>query len=143
MRSTRRPSTSTAGASGSRSRTPASLRGRRRGRRDLARLGLLHLQDGRWAGRRFLSRRWTRFAHTPAPTAPHYGGFWWINSGQEAFPSLPSDAYYASGAFGQAAIVVPSHDLVIARMGWNVPDDDAALDLFARLVLDAVERGRG
>ena len=109
--------------------------------RDLARLGLVHLQDGRWSGRRFLSRRWARFVRTPAPTAPHYGGFWWINSGQEAFPSLPADAYYASGAFGQAALVIPSHELVIARMGWNVPDDNIALDAFARLVLLAVERG--
>ena len=109
--------------------------------RDLARLGLVHLQKGRWDGRRFLSRRWTRFVRTPAPTAPHYGGFWWINSGQEAFPSLPADTYYASGAFGQAALVIPSHELVIARMGWNVPDDAIGLDAFARLVLLAVEQG--
>ncbi|MGH2836961.1 MAG: hypothetical protein ACRDJY_01275, partial [Thermoleophilaceae bacterium] len=74
-----------------------------------------------------------------APTAPHYGGFWWINSGQEAFPSLPPDTYYASGAFGQASLVIPSHDLVIARMGWNVPDDDIGLDAFARLVVSAAE----
>ena len=105
--------------------------------RDLARLGLVHLQNGRWNGRRILSRRWTKFVHTPAPTATHYGGFWWINSGQEAFPSLPPDTYYASGAFGQASLVIPSHDLVIARMGWNVPDDDIGLDAFARLVLMA------
>lgn len=109
--------------------------------RDLARLGLVHLRDGRWPGGRFLSRRWTRFVRTPAPTAPHYGGFWWINTGREAYPSLPEDVYYASGAFGQAALVIPSHDLVIARMGWNVPDDDTGLDAFARLVLRAVERG--
>ena len=107
--------------------------------RDLARLGLLHLQNGRWNGRRLLSRRWTKFVRTPAPTANHYGGFWWINSGQEAFPSLPPDTYYASGAFGQASLVIPSHDLVIARMGWNVPDDDIGLDAFARLVLMAAE----
>jgi CubicO group peptidase (beta-lactamase class C family)/DNA-binding beta-propeller fold protein YncE len=107
--------------------------------RDLARLGLVHLQDGRSNGRRVLSRKWTKFVRTPAPTATHYGGFWWINSGQEAFPSLPPDTYYASGAFGQASLVIPSHDLVIARMGWNVPDDDIGLDAFARLVVSAAE----
>ena len=110
--------------------------------RDLARLGLVHLQKGRWDGRRFLSRRWTRFVHTPAPTAQHYGGFWWINDGDEKrFSSLPNDTYYASGAFGQAALVIPSHDLVIARMGWNVPDDNTVLDAFAGLVVRAVEQG--
>jgi CubicO group peptidase (beta-lactamase class C family) len=109
--------------------------------RDLARLGLLHLQEGRFAGRRVLSRRWVRFVWTPAPTAPHYGGFWWINHERGTFPSLPEDTYYASGAFGQNALVIPSRDLVIAGMGFNVPDDDPGLDAFAALVLEAIERG--
>ena len=109
--------------------------------RDLARLGLLHLRNGRWNGRRVLSEDWVRFVRTPAPTAPHYGGFWWINHGREAFRSLPEDVYYASGAFGQNAIVIPSHDLVIARMGYNPPEDEAGLDAFAGSVLLAVELG--
>jgi CubicO group peptidase (beta-lactamase class C family) len=109
--------------------------------RDLARLGLLHLQDGSWEGGRVLSEDWVRFVRTPTPVAPHYGGFWWINHAREAFPSLPEDTFYASGAFGQNALVIPSHDLVIARMGFHFPDDDAGLDLFGRQVLLAVERG--
>jgi CubicO group peptidase (beta-lactamase class C family) len=111
--------------------------------RDLARLGLLHLQNGRWDERQLLSRDWVRFVRTPAPTAPHYGGFWWINHDREAFPSLPENTFYASGAFGQNALVIPSHDLVIARMGFHFPDDDPGLDLFGRMALAAVERGEG
>jgi CubicO group peptidase (beta-lactamase class C family) len=110
--------------------------------RDLARLGLLHLQDGRWGRRQFLSKTWARFVHTPSPAAPQYGGFWWINDKSSAFPSLPADTFYASGAFGQNALVIPSYDLVIATMGWNPPDDNAGTDAFARLVLEAVDRGR-
>jgi CubicO group peptidase (beta-lactamase class C family) len=109
--------------------------------RDLARLGLLHLNRGVLAGRRLLSRRWVDFVRTPAPTEPGYGGFWWLNHESEEFPSLPPDAYFASGAFGQNVLVIPSHRLVIARMGWNVPDDQPGLDAFARAVLVAVERG--
>jgi CubicO group peptidase (beta-lactamase class C family) len=109
--------------------------------RDLARLGLLHLRRGHHAGRRLLSARWVDFVRTPAPTTPGYGGFWWLNHDSEEFPSLPADAYFASGAFGQSILVIPSHDLVIARMGWNVPDDRQGLDAFARAVLLAVERG--
>jgi CubicO group peptidase (beta-lactamase class C family) len=111
--------------------------------RDLARLGLLHLQGGRWDGGRLLSEDWVRFVRTPTPIAPHYGGFWWINHERQTFRSLPEDTFYASGAFGQNALVIPSHDLVIARMGFNFPDDDAGLDAFARMVLLAVERGEG
>jgi CubicO group peptidase (beta-lactamase class C family) len=109
--------------------------------RDLARLGLLHLQDGRWGRRQFLSETWVRFVHTPSPAAPQYGGFWWINDKGSAFPSLPADTFYASGAFGQNALVIPSYDLVIATMGWNPPDDNAGLNAFARMVLEAVDRG--
>ena len=109
--------------------------------RDLARLGLLHLQRGRLAGRRLLSERWVDFVRTPAPTAPGYGGFWWLNHDSAEFRSLPPDTYFASGAFGQNVLVIPSHDLVIARMGWNVPDDHDGLDAFARAVLLAVDRG--
>ena len=108
--------------------------------RDLARLGLLHLQQGRWAGRQLVSREWVRFVSAPAPKNPGYGGLWWRNHDSSAFPSLPPDTYYASGAFGQNALVIPSYDLVIARMGWNVPDDDAGLDAFGRAVLLATPR---
>jgi CubicO group peptidase (beta-lactamase class C family) len=109
--------------------------------RDLARLGLLHLRGGRYAGRRVISRRWVRFVRTPAPTTNGYGGFWWLNlNGQ--LPDVPESAYFASGAFGQTALVIPSHDLVIARMGFSFPED-GALDDFAAATVAAVERGEG
>ncbi|HEX2233367.1 MAG TPA: serine hydrolase domain-containing protein [Thermoleophilaceae bacterium] len=111
--------------------------------RDLARLGLLHLEGGRFAGRRLLSKRWVDFVRTPAPTEPGYGALWWLNHDSEQFRSLPPDVYFASGAFGQNILVIPSHELVISRMGWNVPDDDEGLNAFARSVLLAVDRGGG
>ena len=108
--------------------------------RDLARLGLLHLNGGRFAGRRIISRRWVRFVRMPAPTTTGYGGFWWLNRERQHFESLPESSYFASGAFGQISLVIPSHDLVIARLGFTVPDDPA-IDDFAAEVIDAVERG--
>jgi CubicO group peptidase (beta-lactamase class C family) len=43
------------------------------------------------------------------------GGFFWINGdGREP---LPKDAYAMLGAGGQSAWIVPSHDLVIVRIG--------------------------
>jgi CubicO group peptidase (beta-lactamase class C family) len=30
---------------------------------------------------------------------------------------VPSDAYYMSGAGGQTTLIVPSHDLVVVRLG--------------------------
>jgi len=44
-----------------------------------------------------------------------YGGFFWIN-GDRAFP-VPTEAYYMSGAGGQTVLIIPSHDLVVVRIG--------------------------
>lgn len=53
-------------------------------------------------------------------------------------------AFFASGAFGQNALVIPSHDLVIARMGTLFPDGDPeGFNAFAATVVEAVERGHG
>jgi CubicO group peptidase (beta-lactamase class C family) len=85
--------------------------------RNWARLGLLYLRDGVWQGQRLLPEGFTKFVSTPAPAwrRPEYGGQFWINGlGQW---NLPRDAYFMSGAGGQHTFVVPSHDLVVVRMG--------------------------
>ena len=85
--------------------------------RNWARLGLLYLQDGMWQGTRILPEGWAKFVSTPAPAWPrgNYGGLFWINgTGQW---NIPRDAYFMSGAGGQWTFVIPSHDLVVARMG--------------------------
>ena len=85
--------------------------------RNWARLGLLYLRDGVWNGQRLLPEGFTKFVSTPAPAwpRPEYGGQFWINGiGQW---NLPPDAYFMSGAGGQHTFIVPSHDLVVVRMG--------------------------
>lgn len=88
--------------------------------RDWARLGNLYLQDGIWNGERILPEGFVKFVSTLAPTwkeddRPTYGGFFWIN-GNETFP-IPKEAYYMAGAGGQYTIIIPSHDLVVVRLG--------------------------
>jgi CubicO group peptidase (beta-lactamase class C family) len=88
--------------------------------RDWARLGLLYLRDGIWNGERILPEGYVKFVSTLAPAwaadkRPVYGGFFWIN-GDGTFP-VPRDAYYMSGAGGQTTLIVPSHDLVVVRLG--------------------------
>lgn len=88
--------------------------------RDWARLGNLYLQDGVWNGERILPKGYAKFVSTLAPAweadkRPIYGGFFWIN-GEGTFP-VPRDAYYMAGAGGQTTLIVPSHDLVVVRMG--------------------------
>jgi CubicO group peptidase (beta-lactamase class C family) len=88
--------------------------------RDWARLGNLYLQDGVWNGERILPEGYVKFVSTVAPAwqadgRPVYGAFFWIN-GNGAFPA-PRDAYYMAGSGTQIALIIPSHDLVVVRLG--------------------------
>jgi len=88
--------------------------------RDWARLANLYLQDGVWNGERILPEGFVTFVSTLAPAweadkRPIYGGFFWLN-GESSFP-VPTDAYYMSGVGGQTTLIVPSHDLVVVRLG--------------------------
>jgi CubicO group peptidase (beta-lactamase class C family) len=88
--------------------------------RDWARLGNLYLQGGVWSGERILPEGFVKFVSTLAPAweadkRPTYGAFFWLN-GEGTFP-VPKEAYYMSGAGGQTTLIIPSHDLVVVRLG--------------------------
>jgi CubicO group peptidase (beta-lactamase class C family) len=90
--------------------------------RNWARIGLLYAQDGVWQGQRLLPEGWAKFVGTPATawSRPIYGGLFWVN-GDGARP-VPKSAYFANGAGGQRTIVIPTHDLVVVRMGHHRGD---------------------
>jgi CubicO group peptidase (beta-lactamase class C family) len=112
--------------------------------RDWARLGLLMVQDGVWQGERLLPEGFVKFVSSPAPAwdPPRYGGLFWLNTTGGA--NLPKSAYNMAGQGGQHVFIVPSHELVIVRMGHQA--GDAALDPHLSkalgLILDAIDPGR-
>ena len=89
--------------------------------RDLARFGLLYLQNGMWNGEQLISKDWIKFVTTPAPATvdrgSFYGGQWWLVPDDR--DDVPKSAYSTSGNRGQYVIVVPTHDLVIVRRGLD------------------------
>ena len=93
--------------------------------RDWARFGLLYLQDGVWEGDRLLPEGWVAYTTTPTPPAPRgeYGALFWLNAGpadnpkNRPWPSVPADAYWASGFQEQRVVVIPSRHLVLVRLG--------------------------
>lgn len=95
--------------------------------RDMARLGLLHMNDGVWNGERILPEGWAKYVATPAPSQPTpradgapsrgYGAQWWLYNN---FPGIPSDTYAALGNRGQFLLVIPSRDLIIVRRGHDM-----------------------
>lgn len=94
--------------------------------RDLARFGLLYLNDGVWNGERVLPQGWVAFTRAPAPAPAHsmratstqlptgYGAQFWLYNDRTG---LPPDTFTAAGHGGQFATVVPSRGVVIARLG--------------------------
>jgi len=113
--------------------------------RDWARLGNLYLQDGVWNGERILPAGYAKFVSTPAPAwvadkRPIYGGLFWIN-GAGQYP-VPRESYYMAGAGGQTTMIVPSHDLVVVRMGHYKGETPgaAALRKALTLLMEAVPK---
>lgn len=111
--------------------------------RDWARLGNLYLQDGTWNGERLLPEGFVKFVSTVAPAwqadgRPIYGGFFWIN-GAGGYP-IPRSAYYMSGAGGQETLIIPSHGLVVVRMGHfhGAAKGEQSLSRALSLLMEAV-----
>jgi CubicO group peptidase (beta-lactamase class C family) len=115
--------------------------------RDWARLGNLYLQGGVWDGERILPANYVRFVSTVAPAwqadeRPVYGGFFWIN-GQADYP-IPKESYYMAGAGNQKVFIIPSHNLVVVRLGHfkgEGPGEDALKRALA-LLMEAVPAQR-
>ncbi|MCE0464961.1 serine hydrolase domain-containing protein [Pseudomonas uvaldensis] len=95
--------------------------------RDLARIGLLMLRDGRWGERQLIPQEWIAFNREPfarfqaGQDEAVPGGHWWLNRAADPtirpWPDAPSDTYAALGHWGQALYIVPSTGLVIVRYG--------------------------
>lgn len=114
--------------------------------RDWARLGNLYLQRGMFDGRRVLPERYVDFVRTVAPAwredgDPVYGGFFWLNLAQQL--PLPPDTYYMSGAGGQITLIMPSHELVVVRLGHDKGEGamGESLGVAMPLILAAVPGG--
>ncbi|MEL7128978.1 MAG: serine hydrolase [Pseudomonadota bacterium] len=111
--------------------------------RDMARIGQLYLQDGKWGEERILPEGWATFVSTPAPAQPAnragfgYGAQFWL---LDNVPGVPRDAYAALGNRGQHLVIVPSRDVVIVRRGYDV-NGGTRFDIgrFARDILAALE----
>ena len=111
--------------------------------RDLARFGLLHLNDGVWNGERVLPKGWVGYVTTPGgpqPPAgasgpgPGYGAQWWLFG---AAQGLPEHAYAAQGNRGQYVMVIPSRRMVIVRRGFDGGGESFDIARFSAAVLRA------
>ncbi len=83
---------------------------------DVAKLGLLYLQDGLWQGRRVLPEGWVAQASAAQVPTAHWDGIDWQQGyGFQFWRSR--HGYRADGAFGQFSLVLPDEDAVVAITG--------------------------
>ena len=102
--------------------------------RDMARFGLLILNEGNWDGASVISDAtyYNEMVNPSQDLNKSYGYLWWLN-GKESYmlpgsevifpgscvPNAPPDMFAALGKNGQLINVVPSQNLVLIRMGDN------------------------
>ena len=105
--------------------------------RDLARLGLLGLNDGLWGKRRILSEKWIAMAKTPTGPNPGYGYMnWFLNTDRKLFPAAREDAVAFLGNGANVVFIDYQHDTV-AVVRW-IDDKDKAE--FVKLLEAAITR---
>ncbi len=86
--------------------------------RELARFGYLMLRNGLWKGKQLLPQWWIELAtQTSQEMNPSYGYTWWVNTQETHWPGLPKDTFALMGYRSNKCYIIPSLDLVVARVG--------------------------
>jgi CubicO group peptidase (beta-lactamase class C family) len=99
--------------------------------RDMAKFGLLFLNNGTWDDQQIVSSAWVNSSHH-GPSTPFggtsYGYQWWLNDYQ--------DWYSARGYNGQLIYVIPEHDVVAVFSSDNTGGWE--YDIWVGQVLNAI-----
>jgi CubicO group peptidase (beta-lactamase class C family) len=113
--------------------------------RDMAKIGQLFLNGGRWNGKQIVSEEWVKEStkqqvgagQLPAWfSADGYGYQWWLGSFQVRGQTFES--YSARGQGGQFIIIFPALQTVAVFTGWN--DNELLgqpLDMIRKYILPA------
>lgn len=89
--------------------------------KDMARFGLLFLNNGNWNGEQLLSEELIEEALKPAAANSNYGYMWWLNrKGSRHWENIPEHVFYAAGFGGNFIIIDQQKDLVVVTR-WLEP----------------------
>ena len=95
--------------------------------KDWARVGQLFLDRGKVNGQQVVPYAWLEKMILPSPLSSNYGYHIWLKARTEEKPGvyerasskafLAQDTFYLNGASKQRVYIIPSHELVIVRIG--------------------------
>jgi CubicO group peptidase (beta-lactamase class C family) len=91
--------------------------------RDMAKLGQLFLNNGKWEGKQIVSEKWVKESTQPHIKTPSgaYGYQWWLRSFE--INDRPIDSFYAIGNAGQFIVVISQLEMVIVSTAQNYDND--------------------
>ena len=107
--------------------------------RDMAKLGYLFLNDGKWQGKQVLSSSWIQKSaesYINVNSIWKYGYQWWIRS--YTINSQIIDSYSARGWGGQTIIVFPSLNVVMVLTGGNYTTYEPVNDVLQLYLIPSV-----
>jgi CubicO group peptidase (beta-lactamase class C family) len=88
---------------------------------DMARFGLLFLNNGKWNEEQLISPEWIDDAIQPSKPNVNYGFMWWLNKqGPRHWNGVGDDVFYAAGFGGNFIVVDRKNDLVVVTR-WLEP----------------------
>ena len=98
---------------------------------DMARFGLLFMNNGKWNGKELISEELVTEAMQPSTPNPNYGYMWWLNSeGARNMENIDKNIFYAAGFGGNFIVIDQKNNLVIVTR-WLEP---SKLEDFLNLV---------
>lgn len=107
---------------------------------DLAKIGYLFLNNGRWAGKQIVTPEWVRQSVTPyvetSQPSVMYGYKW----GLRPYGNRSKYAWTASGYGGQKLIVIPEYDVVVVFTSWSIPQTKFTWPIALRRIVEAVPK---
>ncbi len=104
--------------------------------KDMARFGLLFLNDGKWKNEQLISADWIKKAIQPSIPNANYGYMWWLNNkGSRHWQGLSENLYYAAGFGGNFIVVDKEHQMVVVTR-WLEPSKIGELMTKIKTALD-------
>ena len=92
---------------------------------DLAKIGYLYLEDGKWDGQRIVSSEWVKESLTPYFQTDEsrfmYGFKWWLAK----LPDSSEYVWMCRGFGGQNLLVFPKEGLIVTFTGWDILPNSA------------------
>jgi len=94
--------------------------------RDWARVGQMLIHEGKVGDKQVVPAEWIQKMVKPSPLEPTFGLHIWIKARTDEYPQvnrrssaafIADDTFYLDGYHHQRVYIIPSHDLVIVRIG--------------------------